>query len=149
MLNIHKFAPGLGISDWMNAQSHCRANYKDLAIVNTPGDNTDLSWMVSVEPFWIGLFRDHWKWADDSPLTFENWEEQFPNTHYIDACAAVRHNGKWFNQNCEEHRPYVCYSGKFPLLLRLFHQIHRAVSHHKSVLDQIRIRIMDQNLASE
>lgn len=121
-LKIPRFVSGPGIADWTNAQNICRTQYRELAVVKSIYENEDTTRIIQSEPFWIGLFRDSWKWADGSPPTFENWEDQFPNTNYKDACAAVKGNGKWTNQNCEETRPYACYRGELPLLLLLFNR---------------------------
>ncbi|XP_075888491.1 macrophage mannose receptor 1-like isoform X2 [Nelusetta ayraudi] len=107
--NSSRFVPNLNKFNWMDAQTYCRWNYKDLAIVRDSAENAEIASMIPSEPFWIGLYRDSWKWVDGSPLTFENWGQNAPNTQYADACAAATVNGVWLNQKCGGGLPYVCH----------------------------------------
>lgn len=138
---INRFVPGNAISDWANAQSHCRNHYRDLAVLKTPVEIMDAQMMMSSQTFWIGLFRDSWIWADGSPLTFENWASNYPTGSSLSACAHVSSNGEWMNGDCDSHLPFVCHSGKFLMLLLLPRSVRRARSSSVSVLDESSTRV--------
>ncbi|XP_016334552.1 C-type lectin BML-1-like, partial [Sinocyclocheilus anshuiensis] len=71
---------------WTDAQKYCRRHYTDLATIRSQEDNDQITkllnvWMV---PVWIGLYRDTWKWSDQTNITsstklttqtFTKWNE--------------------------------------------------------------------------
>lgn len=140
--NSSRFVPSLLRSNWADAQTYCRSNYKDLAIVRDSAENAEIASLIRSEPFWIGLYRDSWRWVDGSPLTFENWGQNAPNTQYTDACAATM-NGVWLNQECGGSLPYVCYKGEFPFLRLLFNQLPK-----RDLITTVSVTLccLDQNL---
>lgn len=122
MQNSTRFVPSLEKATWMNAQNYCRSKYRDLAIVRDSAENAQIASMIQSKNFWIGLYRDSWKWVDGSPLTFEKWGPSSPNSLYGDICAATV-NGVWLNLKCGGGLPYACSKGELPSLLLLFHQL--------------------------
>lgn len=74
--------------------------------------------------FWIGLFRDSWKWSDGSNSSFRFWRQtprEPNNRHGKEICVAANFNndGEWEDWNCPLKRAFICYSGKFSFTLYL------------------------------
>ncbi|CAJ1081471.1 secretory phospholipase A2 receptor-like [Xyrichtys novacula] len=101
--------------NWSDAQSYCRENHIDLAIVRNDNENQQLS---SIEysgkwPF-IGLYRDrHLYWSDRSSLSFTFWD---PVESYLGSMTVVcgvsdlERSGKWRFLPCERKLPFVCHT---------------------------------------
>ncbi|XP_029291754.1 macrophage mannose receptor 1-like, partial [Cottoperca gobio] len=67
---------------WTEAQSYCRANYRDLASVRNMAENQKIQDLVPAGgTAWIGLSRDSWKWSDGSDSTFRFWSAGEPTTN--------------------------------------------------------------------
>uniref|UniRef100_A0AAZ3PSP9 C-type lectin domain-containing protein n=1 Tax=Oncorhynchus tshawytscha TaxID=74940 RepID=A0AAZ3PSP9_ONCTS len=102
------------------AQSYCREYHTDLASVRNQTENQEIQKMVSKgSKVWIGLFRDSWKWSDGSDSSFRYWRHAQPNNNGgVQSCGAAVHKGekswteRWFDWNCEDRYPFVCYSGE-------------------------------------
>uniref|UniRef100_A0A8C5H948 C-type lectin domain-containing protein n=1 Tax=Gouania willdenowi TaxID=441366 RepID=A0A8C5H948_GOUWI len=48
---------------WKDAQSYCRANHKDLAVVENAEELSEV--ILNVTDFaWFGLYRQPWSWSD-------------------------------------------------------------------------------------
>ncbi|XP_026122104.1 putative C-type lectin domain family 20 member A [Carassius auratus] len=56
---------------WIDAQEYCRHHYTDLATIRSPEDNDKINTLQSsLQAFvWIGLYRDSWKWSDQTNFT--------------------------------------------------------------------------------
>eukprot|EP00063_Salmo_salar_P037121 XP_014011956.1 PREDICTED: macrophage mannose receptor 1-like [Salmo salar] len=63
----------------LNAQSHCRDRYTDLASVRTEELNQTVQKKANGSNVRIGLFRDSWKWSDQNGSSFRYWIEGEPN----------------------------------------------------------------------
>ncbi|CDQ84675.1 unnamed protein product [Oncorhynchus mykiss] len=108
------------IKAFSEAQSYCREYHTDLASVRNQTENQEIQKMVSKgSKVWIGLFRDSWKWSDGSDSSFRYWNHTQPNNNGgVQSCgAAVFKGGKswterWFDWNCKDRHPFVCYSGE-------------------------------------
>lgn len=69
---------------WRQAQEYWRWNDNNLASVRSQTDNQALQQMIngnvpSLSLDWIALFRDEWKWSDQSDSSFRDWEGSQPN----------------------------------------------------------------------
>ncbi|XP_016342392.1 C-type lection lectoxin-Enh3-like [Sinocyclocheilus anshuiensis] len=71
---------------WTEAQEYCRHHYTDLATIRSQEDNDQITKLLNVwmAPVWIGLYRDTWKWSDQTNITssiqlatqrFTKWNE--------------------------------------------------------------------------
>lgn len=101
---------------WAKAQNYCRTHYTDLASVRNMTENQEVKKLVSSgQKFWIGLFRDTWKWLDGSNSSFRYWKMGEPNNKCLkEACVAAdfNHSGQWEDFNCDYKRAFICYTGK-------------------------------------
>ncbi|XP_055074193.1 macrophage mannose receptor 1-like [Misgurnus anguillicaudatus] len=58
---------------WSDAQQYCRDQYIDLVTIRNQTENTLLTNLrYGYGEVWIGLFRDSWKWSDQSNLSSSN-----------------------------------------------------------------------------
>ncbi|XP_030635246.1 C-type mannose receptor 2-like [Chanos chanos] len=107
---------------WREAQSYCREHHTDLVSVRNQTEN---EWIKSsmkdkTEP-WIGLFRDSWKWSDQSNSSFRNWAPGQPDNNEGDEnCAFMQitgeKQGQWHDFSCDNEKPFVCYEDKLILI---------------------------------
>ncbi|XP_038553481.1 macrophage mannose receptor 1-like [Micropterus salmoides] len=100
---------------WSSAQSYCRKNFIDLAIVRNQNENQAVANVVPVGYLaWVGLFRDpDFYWSDGSSFSFTNWYSGYnPLGSMRVACgvAALQSSGTWKFLPCETRLPFVCYS---------------------------------------
>ncbi|KAL0994947.1 hypothetical protein UPYG_G00129750 [Umbra pygmaea] len=92
---------------WYEAQSYCRDNYTDLAIVRNQTDYNafrNLSLGLNV---WIGLYFDA-TWSDNSSNYYVVY-----NTIYGQSCATAKYQNPFFeykSENCNNTFAFVCYS---------------------------------------
>uniref|UniRef100_A0A4W6G6A2 C-type lectin domain-containing protein n=1 Tax=Lates calcarifer TaxID=8187 RepID=A0A4W6G6A2_LATCA len=95
-------------------QKHCRENYMDLASVSNQAENQALQQMINesgLSLVWIGLFRDEWKWSDQSTSSLRYWESSQPNND--GACTLYNPSAKaWYDRGCTDGHPFYCYKGK-------------------------------------
>ncbi|KAK9530477.1 hypothetical protein VZT92_011973 [Zoarces viviparus] len=102
---------------WRQAQKHCRLNDADLASVRSQTENQALQQIfhqsVNLSSFWIGLFRDEWKWSDQSHSSFRHWETAQPNDDGVCGLVRTALSGKnWYDRGCTSRFPFFCYTDK-------------------------------------
>ncbi|KAI3357894.1 hypothetical protein L3Q82_016277 [Scortum barcoo] len=102
---------------WTEAQNYCRENHTDLASIRNMEENQKVKEMVSTVggTFWIGLYRDSWKWLDGSNSSFRYWNTGEPNNNdKKETCVAAdfSSSGKWSDWNCDWKRAFICYSAR-------------------------------------
>ena len=79
---------------------------------------------------WIGMRNPNapghddrtWKWIDDSPKTYTNWDKKTirddePNDEG-EACVFMKisDNGQWFDTSCKDKRQFICKRGIYQQL---------------------------------
>ncbi|KAI2663114.1 Ladderlectin [Labeo rohita] len=106
--------------NWKDAQTFCRQNHTDLVSVRNLDEN--LRVQVLVPPgalVFIGLFKDTFRWSDNSSSSFRRWSVREPNDS--GACVAQRLSdiNTWVDQNCNDTRPFVCQDGEKVQILRV------------------------------
>lgn len=99
--------------NWHSAQTFCRENYKDLASIRNLNENQQLLGIAEKQSFWIGLFKDYWKWSDATNFSFQFWLSRELN-NAIDAnpyCAMIipSEGGRWGVKKCVQQHPFLCY----------------------------------------
>ena len=92
---------------WTEAQSACRKDDTDLASVRNLVENQRLENSAG-RGYWIGLYRDSWKWSDGSFSSFRYWAENEPN-HRVCVAAAFHDSEKWEGLYCGLKKPFICY----------------------------------------
>ncbi len=99
---------------WPQAQNYCRQNHTDLISGLSQIKDKELNEAKSQEALWIGLFRDTWRWSDESNFSFRNWDLE--SNYEVDAkkCAMTVSNGlTWGTDDCNKTKPFFCYDGEF------------------------------------
>ncbi|KAL7841243.1 hypothetical protein SRHO_G00249340 [Serrasalmus rhombeus] len=96
---------------WHDAQAYCRQYHTDLATVDNETDNQQLKSMVIGQwSAWFGLFRDTWKWLDQSSASSINWLLGSPNNYDgNENCGLV--NGDYIDDApCSNLLPFFCHT---------------------------------------
>ncbi|XP_030635188.1 macrophage mannose receptor 1-like [Chanos chanos] len=108
---------------WREAQSYCRQHHTDLVSVRNPTENQDIHRIMEdarVDAAWIGLFRDSWKWSDQSDSSFRYWRPGIPDNYEgNENCAVVwikSDVGQWGDWQCNGKTQFVCYEDKLVVI---------------------------------
>uniref|UniRef100_W5LW00 C-type lectin domain-containing protein n=1 Tax=Lepisosteus oculatus TaxID=7918 RepID=W5LW00_LEPOC len=115
---------------WTEAQSYCRENYTDLAVIESPEDNEQLlqTAVMNLLPNfgWIGLYRDKWSWQwsmgnislyGPAGTNFTNWASTEPdNAGGKENCGTMSSTGFWADSPCSTARFFICYQGEIRAL---------------------------------
>ncbi|XP_049326015.1 C-type mannose receptor 2-like [Astyanax mexicanus] len=103
---------------WREAQRYCRERHTDLASVRNENERQQIIAGGNDDNFWIGLFKDSWKWSDQSSSSFRYWEPSQPDNTYNTKCAAasVKDQGQWHDIGCEKQHPFICHENKLILI---------------------------------
>ncbi|XP_047444959.1 C-type mannose receptor 2-like [Mugil cephalus] len=101
--------------NWIDAQKYCRDHNTDLVSGYNQldeGHEVELGYKI---PYWIGLFRDTWRWSDGSSSSFRHWNQTLSSG---DKCAVTMLNerGRWKNADCEDQKPFFCYDDNVILI---------------------------------
>ncbi|XP_059204703.1 C-type lectin domain family 17, member A-like [Centropristis striata] len=109
------FVPTDDSMTWTEAQSYCREHHTDLASVRNQEENQKVKELIPAggggRYFWIGLFRDSWKWSDGSNSSFRDWAPGEPNGPNENcAVADFSSSGGWWDVGCDGTHPFICYS---------------------------------------
>ncbi|MED6277896.1 hypothetical protein CHARACLAT_018149 [Characodon lateralis] len=101
---------------WTQAQSYCRTYYTDLASVRNSAENSNvLAVKPSGESYWLGLYRDTWKWSDRHQDQFSFWTFQEPDgstEHCATTCFS--NSGRWRDWLCGSAKPFICHHDPVP-----------------------------------
>lgn len=100
------------LMSWYEAQAYCRLHHTDLASMRDATEESIVRGLISGYT-WIGLFRDSWKWIDESNLSTVSWMPRKPNnTRWHENCGYIN-NSRVGDALCSDIMPFVCYSGEF------------------------------------
>ncbi|KAI4877371.1 hypothetical protein NFI96_033854, partial [Prochilodus magdalenae] len=111
-----------GNMTWRQAQNYCREKYTDLVSVRNQSENQEIykaAQTLKRQVFWIGLFKDSWKWSDQSSSSFRYWATNQPdNQDGQENCTAVSmtNQGRWSDVKCEERFSFICRENKLILI---------------------------------
>ncbi|XP_034466511.1 macrophage mannose receptor 1-like isoform X1 [Hippoglossus hippoglossus] len=116
---------------WSDARTFCRSTYSDLSSIKTQQENQDVSRLlqnvtggahekesdegsgggVSVPMAWIGLYRDFWKWSDQSSAPYSQWAIKQPDESKDCVVMDVKSSSAdWFSRSCSEKHDFLCHS---------------------------------------
>ncbi len=76
---------------WIEAQKFCRDRYTDLAIIRSQADQDQITSLINIfwPAIWIGLYRDSWKWSDQSNVTSSTKLATQSFTRWNEDCAGL------------------------------------------------------------
>ncbi len=100
---------------WIDAQEYCRDHYTDLAIIRSQEDNDQITQLIySLGVFvWIGLYRDSWKWSDQSNITSSTQlTTQTFNVRTYDCVGAYIYAANLDAWTCTPAYYFSCNTGK-------------------------------------
>lgn len=96
---------------WKEAQHYCRQRHTDLASGFHQKNREKFNLKPNVY-YWIGLFRDTWRWSDGSNSSFRGRHlEQFQDEANR-KCAKLDEHGKLDSDSCDKRIPFICYEGE-------------------------------------
>lgn len=96
---------------WSEAQNYCRTNHTDLTSVRNDAEHQIIQNLANGMDVWIGLFKDHWEWSDQSNSSLRYWPvEQKIWNEETERCGALLKNesGKWGQLPCSNKYPFFC-----------------------------------------
>ncbi|XP_030578978.1 C-type mannose receptor 2-like [Archocentrus centrarchus] len=105
--------------NWTQAQSYCRVNHTDLVSGLHQINSTEFKELNRSAGFWIGLFRDTWRWSDGSKFSFRHWDmDSFNDGLSTEECATtlLDRSGRWSSDGCNQTKPFFCYEDKVILI---------------------------------
>ncbi|KAK2913214.1 hypothetical protein Q8A67_001613 [Cirrhinus molitorella] len=106
--------------NWSDAQTFCRQKHTDLVSIRNQDENQQVRDLVPLGTLvFIGLFKDYFRWSDNSWSSFRSWSVGEPDDS--GACVEQRLSdiNTWADQNCDESRPFICQDGEKMQILRV------------------------------
>uniref|UniRef100_A0A3B5QQP2 C-type lectin domain-containing protein n=1 Tax=Xiphophorus maculatus TaxID=8083 RepID=A0A3B5QQP2_XIPMA len=99
--------------NWSSAQTYCRKNYFDLAVIENQEENNKAQRMIPNRDIsWIGLYRVPWTWSDGNHGLFRRWTSSSPsNTGGTRHCVTENNLHNWNDENCNTPHVFICYQG--------------------------------------
>ncbi|XP_034158431.1 putative C-type lectin domain family 20 member A isoform X2 [Pangasianodon hypophthalmus] len=94
---------------WHEAQAYCRTHHTDLASAR---DETENSVIMGLTPdwTWFGLFRDSWKWIDQTNFSTISWMPGEPDNALWNENCGYFYNDQVSDAQCSAIMPFFCYS---------------------------------------
>uniref|UniRef100_A0A9J7ZJK9 C-type lectin domain-containing protein n=1 Tax=Cyprinus carpio carpio TaxID=630221 RepID=A0A9J7ZJK9_CYPCA len=91
--------------------------HTDLATIENQDENAKLKQLLiinNVVKAYMGLYRDTWKWSDQSSSEFRAWMFSEPNNFGgTEFCAQLyMPDGQWGDKSCSLKLRFVCGTGK-------------------------------------
>ncbi|KAK2845981.1 hypothetical protein Q7C36_010835 [Tachysurus vachellii] len=136
---------------WLAAQSYCRTYYTDLASVRDTTENSFLAGLNPLNNVWIGLFRDAWKWTDNTSFSTISWMSGKPDNALDNENCGYINNGQAADAQCSVIMPSYCYSditGKQQILrvkVRFSQDVNNPAV-KEAMLEQIKQKLMDHGM---
>ncbi|TTA11854.1 C-type lectin mannose-binding isoform [Bagarius yarrelli] len=101
--------------NWTAAQSYCKANYTNLAVIATREENLKVREIANNlrTTFWIGMNRtaklsETWQWCNREPTGIYNWRVNEPNNNLDNEdCVSVTTSG-WNDSPCSSTSDFLC-----------------------------------------
>uniref|UniRef100_A0A8C2AXP9 C-type lectin domain-containing protein n=1 Tax=Cyprinus carpio TaxID=7962 RepID=A0A8C2AXP9_CYPCA len=96
---------------WTDAQKYCRRHYTDLASIRSQEDNDQIIKLIYSlgVPVWIGLYRDTWKWSDQTNVTSSTKLTTQTFTKWNENCAGADNYYRVFDDRyCTNMHYFYC-----------------------------------------
>uniref|UniRef100_A0A672PA37 C-type lectin domain-containing protein n=1 Tax=Sinocyclocheilus grahami TaxID=75366 RepID=A0A672PA37_SINGR len=94
---------------WSDAQTFCRQKHTDLVSVRNPDEKQLIQALVPQSTLvFIGLFKDFFRWSDNSRSSFRRWSVGEPDGSGACVVQNLSEINTWADQNCAETRPFIC-----------------------------------------
>ncbi|KAK3525467.1 hypothetical protein QTP86_031908, partial [Hemibagrus guttatus] len=94
---------------WHEAQAYCRLHHTDLASSKDAIEDFVIKGL-SFSNTWIGLFRDSWKWNDQTNFSTISWMTGKPDNALGSENCGYLSNGQAADALCSDIMPFFCYS---------------------------------------
>ncbi|XP_053094488.1 C-type mannose receptor 2-like [Pangasianodon hypophthalmus] len=94
---------------WLGAQSYCRQHHTDLTSVRNTTEYLVIQELITVKT-WIGLFRDSWKWTDQTNFSTISWMSGKPDNKLGKENCGYLNNSQAADALCSDVMPFFCYS---------------------------------------
>ncbi|XP_027027120.1 C-type mannose receptor 2-like [Tachysurus fulvidraco] len=135
---------------WPEAQAYCRMMYTDLASDRDATENSVILGVIG-DWSWIGLFRDSWKWTDQTKMSTISWMSGEPdNLDGNEDCSYIN-NGQAADAQCSDIMPFFCYSlTKTQQIMAVNVRSNQDINDpavNAAILDQIRQKLKDHGMA--
>ncbi|XP_046701694.1 C-type mannose receptor 2-like [Silurus meridionalis] len=136
---------------WLQAQHYCRQYHTDLVSIKDATELSVILGMVS-DWTWIGLFRDSWKWTDQTNFSTIFWMSGKPDNALSNENCGYLNNTKAGDARCSDIMPFFCYSvitGKWEIIkvtVQSFYNVNDPEV-KVAILEQIKQKLKDHGLA--
>ncbi|XP_053471825.1 C-type mannose receptor 2-like isoform X3 [Ictalurus furcatus] len=146
---------------WYDAQTYCREKYTDLVSVRNKTENEEIRKVIQSATdvyVWIGLFKDSWKWSDQSNSSFRYWSSDKPSGGLNCAAVNVSDQDHWTNVDCTEKLPFICHEKRLVLInqsLTWWDALNYCRNHHYDLVSvrseemQLWVKEVVQNASTE
>ncbi|XP_047657832.1 macrophage mannose receptor 1-like [Tachysurus fulvidraco] len=94
---------------WLEAQTYCRQHHTDLASSRDATEDSVIKGLISGWT-WFGLFRDSWKWTDQTNFSTIRWMTGKPDNALKNENCGYINNGQAADALCSDIMPFFCYS---------------------------------------
>ncbi|KAF5891367.1 putative C-type lectin domain family 20 member A isoform X1, partial [Clarias magur] len=94
---------------WHEAQGYCRQYHTDLASARDATENSVVEGLTSGWT-WFGLFRDSWKWINQSNFSTISWMSGKPDNALKNENCGYYNNSQTVDAQCSDLKPFFCYS---------------------------------------
>ncbi|XP_046699416.1 uncharacterized protein LOC124381645 [Silurus meridionalis] len=99
--------------NWAGAQTYCRTHHTDFSSSLTSSDNDFITQVTTIQgDSWFGLYRETWKWLNNTKTSNLPWYNGQPNNYYgSDNCGAF-YKGLYslIDDPCTSQYYFFCYT---------------------------------------
>ncbi|XP_050931709.1 C-type mannose receptor 2 [Lates calcarifer] len=91
---------------WPQAQNYCREHHTDLISGVHQLEDEEFKTQGKSKRLWIGLFRDTWRWSDESSFSFRYWDLELFKDERNKKCAmtVLDRSGRWSSDECNKSK---------------------------------------------
>ncbi|KAF5893361.1 putative C-type lectin domain family 20 member A isoform X1 [Clarias magur] len=139
---------------WYEAQSYCRQHYTDLAIARNKTEMLIVQGLYSrwSTYTWIGLFRDYWKWIDQTNFSTITWMPGKPDNALGNEDCGSLTNIQADDDQCSSVKPFFCFSEvkQKQQVIRIKVESNQDVNELKAaIFGQIEQKLKDNGMTDE